>query len=141
STFLGYQIYGQIKADMAKSREGTDMVKRAESIAVMPFRDLSPEQDQAYLAEGIAEELTGLLGQLPNLTVASFGSALKLSEQGLTPVDAARRLGVQTILSGSVRSIGDRLKLRVELIDSGNGHTLWTDNIQRKLSDVFAIET
>ncbi len=141
SMFLGYQIYGQIKADMAKSREGTDMVKRAESIAVMPFRDLSPDQDQAYLAEGIAEELTGLLGQLPNLTVASFGSALKLSEQGLTPVDAARRLGVQTILSGSVRSIGDRLKLRLELIDSGNGHTLWTDNIQRKLSDVFAIET
>ncbi|WP_438865210.1 tetratricopeptide repeat protein [Neptunicella sp.] len=141
SGLLGFELFDQIKGDLAKSQQGVESVKQADSIAVMPFRDLSPDQDQAYLAEGLSEELTSLLGERAELSVSAFSSVLVLSQKEMTPIDIGRRLQVQTILSGSIRTVGDRLKLRLELIDTSDGRTLWTDNIQRKLTDIFAVES
>jgi tetratricopeptide (TPR) repeat protein len=66
---------------------------------------------------------------------------LVLTKQGLDPVAIGRRLGVKTVLTGSVRRTGDQLKVRLELLETDKGHTLWTETLQRSLSDVFALET
>nr|WP_241737492.1 tetratricopeptide repeat protein [Neptunicella marina] len=140
-TFLGINLFEQIQSERGRVQDGTQLVKKAQAMAVMPFRDLSPEQDQSYLAEGIAEELSSLLGEKTGLQVSAFTSVLMLSRQQLSPMDIGRRLDVDAVLSGSVRAIGDRLKIRLELIDSQNGQTLWSDTLQRKLADVFSMES
>lgn len=141
SCSIGLSYFQQVRANQLKAQEGISTVKVADSIAVVGFKDQSPEQDQQYLAEGLTEEITSLLGKMPNLTVAASGSGLVLSKQGLDPVAIGRRLEVKTVLTGSVRRTGDQLKVRLELLDTDKGHTLWTETLQRSLSDVFALET
>ena len=138
---LGLNYFLQVRDNARKAAEGTTNVALANSIAVAGFKDLSPEQDQQYLAEGLTEEITSVLGKMPGLTVAASGSGLVLSQQGLDAVAIGRRLEVATVLTGSVRRNGDQLKIRLELLDSRTGHTLWTENLQRQLLDVFAMET
>lgn len=141
SCSIGLSYFQQVRSNSLKAQEGISTVKVADSIAVVGFKDQSPEQDQHYLAEGLTEEITSLLGKMPNLTVAASGSGLVLSKQGLDPVAIGRRLEVKTVLTGSVRRTGDQLKVRLELLDTEKGHTLWTETLQRSLSDVFALET
>lgn len=141
SASMGLSYFQQVRSNSLKAQEGISTVKVADSIAVVGFRDQSPEQDQHYLAEGLTEEITSLLGKMPNLTVAASGSGLVLSKQGLDPIAIGRRLEVKTVLTGSVRRTGDQLKVRLELLDTDKGHTLWTETLQRSLSDVFALET
>ncbi|MBU2278747.1 MAG: hypothetical protein KKB45_08090, partial [Gammaproteobacteria bacterium] len=138
---IGSSYYQQVRANNLKAQDGTQSVLVADSIAVAGFKDQSPEQDQQYLTEGLTEEITSLLGKMPNLTVAASGSGLVLTKQGLDPVAIGRRLGVKTVLTGSVRRTGDQLKVRLELLETDKGHTLWTETLQRSLSDVFALET
>lgn len=141
SCSIGLSYFQQVRSNSLKAQEGISTVKVADSIAVVGLKDQSPEQDQQYLAEGLTEEITSLLGKMPNLTVAASGSGLVLSKQGLDPVAIGRRLEVKTVLTGSVRRTGDQLKVRLELLDTEKGHTLWTETLQRSLSDVFALET
>ncbi|OBP17025.1 hypothetical protein A5320_05345 [Rheinheimera sp. SA_1] len=141
SCSIGFSYFQQVRSNSLKAQEGISTVKVADSIAVVGFKDQSPEQDQQYLAEGLTEEITSLLGKMPNLTVAASGSGLVLSKQGLDPIAIGRRLEVKTVLTGSVRRTGDQLKIRLELLETEKGHTLWTETLQRSLSDVFALET
>jgi TolB-like protein/Tfp pilus assembly protein PilF len=141
SCSIGLSYFQQVRSNSLKAQEGISTVKVADSIAVVGLKDQSPEQDQQYLAEGLTEEITSLLGKMPNLTVAASGSGLVLSKQGLDPIAIGRRLEVKTVLTGSVRRTGDQLKVRLELLDTEKGHTLWTETLQRSLSDVFALET
>lgn len=141
SCSIGFSYFQQVRSNSLKAQEGISTVKVADSIAVVGIKDQSPEQDQQYLAEGLTEEITSLLGKMPNLTVAASGSGLVLSKQGLDPVAIGRRLEVKTVLTGSVRRTGDQLKVRLELLETEKGHTLWTETLQRSLSDVFALET
>ncbi|RVU33553.1 tetratricopeptide repeat protein [Rheinheimera riviphila] len=138
---IGFSYFQQVRSNSLKAEEGIKTVQIADSIAVVGIKDQSPEQDQQYLAEGLTEEITSLLGKMPNLTVAASGSGLVLSKQGLDPVAIGRRLEVKTVLTGSVRRTGDQLKVRLELLETEKGHTLWTETLQRSLSDVFALET
>jgi TolB-like protein/tetratricopeptide (TPR) repeat protein len=141
SGYIGVQYFTTIKDEQLARQEGLTQVKQADSIAVLPFTDQSPEQDQSYLAVGLAEELTSLLGRSDGFTVAASRSSQILTEKGLTPMDIGRRLQVKTVLTGSVRATGNRLKVHVELLDSENGHTLWSENFSRELKDVFALES
>ncbi|WP_438864821.1 tetratricopeptide repeat protein [Neptunicella sp.] len=141
SGFIGVQYFSSIKDEQLAKQEGLSQIKHADSIAVLPFIDQSPEQDQAYLAVGLAEELTSLLGRSTGFTVTASRSSQVLAEKGLTPVDIGRRLKVQTVLSGSVRASGNRLKIQVELLDTENGHTLWTESFLRELKDVFELQS
>jgi TolB-like protein len=141
SGFIGAQYFSSIKADQMAKEEGLSQIKQADSIAVLPFTDQSPEKDQAYLAVGLAEELTSLLGRSDGFRVAASRSSQILTEKGLSPVDIGKRLNVKTVLTGSVRATGSRLKIRVELLDTENGHTLWTENFLRELKDVFELES
>jgi TolB-like protein/Flp pilus assembly protein TadD len=141
SGFIGVQYFDSIKDDQQAKQEGLATVKLADSIAVLPFTDQSPERDQSYLAIGLAEEITSLLGRSDSFKVSASRSSQILAEKGLTSVDIGRRLKVKTVLTGSVRAIGNRLRIRVELLDTENGHTLWTENFLRELKDIFEIES
>lgn len=141
SIFSGYHFFDEVRTEVAKQEEGVAIDKVSTSIAVIPFRDQSPDVDQAYLAEGLAEELTALLGKISGLQVAASSSSFILAEKNLPAADIGRRLAVDSVLTGSVRLTGDRLRVRTELIDSEKGTVLWSETFSRAFTDVFAIES
>ncbi len=141
SIFSGYHFFDEVRTEVAKQEEGVAIDKTSTSIAVIPFRDQSPDVDQAYLAEGLAEELTALLGKISGLQVAASSSSFILAEKNLPAADIGRRLAVDSVLTGSVRLTGDRLRVRTELIDSEKGTVLWSETFSRAFTDVFVIES
>jgi TolB-like protein/Tfp pilus assembly protein PilF len=141
SVFGGVQLFESIRDEQIAAEEGQTTIKEADAIAVLPFTDQSPEQDQAYLAVGIAEEITSLLGQVDSFRIMASRSSQVLTDEGLAPVDIGRRLDVDAVLTGSIRASGSRLRIRVELLDTDNGRTLWTDSFLRELKDIFAVES
>ncbi len=110
------------------------------SIAVLPFVDISPEQDQGYFCEGIGEELINVLTRVDGIRVASRTSSFQFKEAAADIRDIGRRLDVDTVLEGSVRKAGDRLRITAQLVDVADGFHLWSERFDRKLEDVFAIQ-
>ncbi len=112
----------------------------APSIAVLPFADMSPARDQEYFCEGIAEELIHALTKLPNLRVASRTASFMFKEGATDLASIAQQLKVSTILEGSVRKAGERLRVSVQLVKAADGVHLWSERYDRELADVFAIQ-
>jgi len=110
------------------------------SIAVLPFADMSPERDQDYFCEGIAEEILTSLSRIRGLRVASRTSSFRFRGSTMDSREIADRLGVGALLDGSVRKSGPRLRVTAELIDAGDGCQLWTERYDREIADVFAIQ-
>ena len=111
----------------------------ASAIAVLPFADMSAERDQDYLCEGIAEELIDALTHVEGLRVAARTSSFQFRgnhEMG----DIGRKLGVGTVLEGSVRKSGDRLRITVQLIDVASGFHKWSERFDRSAADIFAVQ-
>ncbi len=119
------------------STEGATSIN---SIAVLPFSDLSPNKDQDYFAEGIAEELTTVLSKVEGLRVAARTSAFAFKGKEAQNESIRQKLNVGAILEGSIRKSGDRLRVTAQLVDARNGYALWSDHYDRKESDVFAVE-
>ena len=126
-------------ADRAKPDAVNDTTEVA-SIAVLPFADLSPERNQEYFSDGLAEEILNLLASVRDLSVASRTSAFSFKGSGLPIPEIADRLGVAFILEGSVRKSGDRIRVTAQLIDARSDRHLWSENYDRTLADVFAIQ-
>ena len=124
-----------LRADIESAARAFDR-----SIAVLPFTDMSPERDQDYLCEGIAEEILTALGRVKGLRVASRPAAFrfKATDEDLSEIGA--RLQVSTLLDGSVRKAGDRLRVTVQLIDVADGFCLWSERYDRDMRDVFAVQ-
>jgi TolB-like protein/tetratricopeptide (TPR) repeat protein len=141
SGFLGVHYFDLIKQEQQVKQASLPKVSLADSIAVLPFTDKSPAQNQSYLALGLAEEITSLLGRSDDFKVSASRSSQILAEKGLGPAEIGQRLKVATVLTGSVSAIGERLNVRVELLATDTGQTLWTENFSRELKDVFAIES
>ncbi len=110
------------------------------SIAVLPFRDMSATRDQDYFCEGLADELIHALTRVPNLRVASRTASFRFKENAGDVSAIAQQLHVSTILEGSVRKAGERLRVSVQLINASEGFHLWSDRYDRDLSDIFAIQ-
>jgi adenylate cyclase len=111
----------------------------ASTIAVMPFADMSPERDQDYLCEGLAEELIDALTHIEGLRVAARTSAFQF--RGFHDLrEVGRKLGVGTLLEGSVRKAGERLRITVQLIDVATGFHKWSERFDRSAADVFAVQ-
>jgi non-specific serine/threonine protein kinase len=110
------------------------------SIAVLPFADMSAEKDQDWFCEGIAEEITNALAKIEGLRVASRTSAFQFRGAGGDCREIGRRLGVRTLLEGSVRKAGDRLRIGVQLVKAADGYRLWSERYDRQLEDIFAIQ-
>ncbi|MHA6289580.1 tetratricopeptide repeat protein [Maricaulis sp. CAU 1757] len=117
----------------------TPMITDA-SIAVLPFADYSPDGDQQYFADGIAEELLNALAQFPDLKVAARTSAFAFRGEEVDLTEVGRALGVAHVLEGSVRRAGDRLRITAQLIRAEDGFHLWSETYERELTDVFAIQ-
>ena len=110
------------------------------SIVVLPFVDMSPKKDQEYFCHGIAEEIISTLTRVSGLRVISRTSAFAFQGKDLEITEIGRRLKVGTALEGSVRKAGDRVRITAQLVDTENGHQLWSKGFDRELSDVFAIQ-
>jgi len=110
---------------------------RENAIAVLPFADLSALKDQEYFADGLAEELLGLLAQLPQLQVIARSSSFSFKGRNLDARTIARKLGVASILEGSVRKAGNRLRVTAQLIQAADNAQLWSQTYERELTDVF----
>jgi len=110
------------------------------SVAVLPFVDMSREKDQAYFCEGIAEEITNALCRIQGLRVASRTAAFQFKDQAAELREIARRLGVETLLEGSVRKAGHRLRITAQLIDARGGFHIWSECFDRELRDIFRIQ-
>ena len=110
------------------------------SIAVLPFADMSPRRDQQYLCDGIAEEILRELARIPELYVASRTSAFQYKNQAADVREIGARLNVGTVLEGSVRRSGDRVRVSAQLVSVDNGYRLWYERYDRDMKDIFAIE-
>lgn len=110
------------------------------SIAVLPFADFSPSREDAYLGDGITEEILTALARMPGLRVASRTSAFQYKERSEDIRVIGERLGVATVLEGSVRREGTRLRVTAQLINVADGYHLWGERYDREMEDVFAIE-
>ena len=110
------------------------------SIAVVPFTNLGNDPEQEYFTDGLAEELIAALAGLEGLHVVSRTSAFRFRGQFLDIREIGRQLNVQTVLEGSVRRAGKRLRITVQLINVADGYHLWAQRYDRELEDVFAIQ-
>ena len=113
---------------------------RVASVAVLPFADLSPARDQDYFCEGIAEELLGALSMVDDLRVAARGSSFQLKGQALDSRDVGKALGVATLLEGSVRKAGNRVRISARLVNASDRRQIWAETFDRTLDDIFAIQ-
>ncbi len=111
-----------------------------ESIAVLPFLDLSPERDQEYFSDGLAEELLDRLAKLPALRVAARTSSFTFKGKDIGVDSIGRALRVGNVLEGSVRKAGGRIRVTVQLIDVRTGYHRWSETYDRTLKDVFAVQ-
>ena len=110
------------------------------SIAVLAFADMSPDRDQGYFCDGVAEEILNTLVQIKDLHVASRTSSFRFKGQAVDISEIARQLRVQTVLEGSVRKAGDKLRITAQLIDAADGFHLWSASYDRDMKDIFSIQ-
>jgi TolB-like protein/Flp pilus assembly protein TadD len=110
------------------------------SIAVLPFADMSPDKDQDYFSDGLSEELLNLLAKIPELRVAARTSSFQFKGQTGDIADIGRQLKVAHVLEGSVRTAGDRVRVTAQLIHAEDGYHLWSETYDRTLDDIFAIQ-
>src|SRR5688572_12957233 len=124
----------RIKTHVVESQDATNPTsERVASIAVLPFLDLSPDRDQDYFCEGLADELINTLAGLPNLHVASRTSSFRFKSTTLDIREVGQRLNVNTVLEGSVRKAGGNFRITTQLISAVDGYHLWSRKYDRRL--------
>ena len=110
------------------------------TIAVLPFHNLSGDPEQEYFADGITEEIINALAQIPGLRVAGRSSAFSFKGRNEDLRSVGSKLGVATILEGTLRRSGDRLRITAQLSDAGSGYQMWSERYDRVMEDVFAVQ-
>lgn len=110
------------------------------SIAVLPFVNRSPDEENEYFADGLSEELSNVLAKIRGLRVASRTSAFHFKGKDVDLPTVARKLNVATILEGSVRKVGKRVRITAQLIQVATDSHLWSETYDRELEDIFAVQ-
>ena len=110
------------------------------SIAVLPFKNLSGDPANDYFGDGLSEELLGVLSQIPGLRVAASASSFQFKGKQADIGEIGSKLGVETVLDGSVRKSGDRVRITAQLIDVNTGYQLWSETFDRTSSDAIAVQ-
>ena len=110
------------------------------SIAVLPFKNQSSDPEAEYFSEGIAEEIINALAQLPGLQVAARTSSFAFKDKGADIAEVGAKLKVATVLDGSVRKAGNRVRITAQLVNVSDGYYLWSERYDSELDDVFAIQ-
>jgi serine/threonine protein kinase/tetratricopeptide (TPR) repeat protein len=114
--------------------------KAQPSVAVLPFTSLSADPENEFLADGITEEIISALGQVKGLRIAGRVSSFSFKGKSPEMSEVGAKLGVSTVLTGSVRRAGNRLRVTAELVNVGDGFQLWSERFDRSADDVFAIQ-
>lgn len=110
------------------------------SIAVLPFVDMSAEKDQEYFTDGLAEELINVLSKNPNIKVVARTSAFSFKGKNEDLRTIGKKLGVGTILEGSVRKEGKKIRITTQLVQASDGFHLWSQSYDRQMNDIFAVQ-
>ena len=121
-------------------KAGTFVSATERSIAVLPFADLSETHDQAYLADGIAEEVTDLLAKMPGLRVVGTTSSFQFDGKKADPRSIGAKLGAAYLVEGSVRRAGNRVRVSAQLIGTDDGVHRWSDSYDREIGDVLKVQ-
>lgn len=111
------------------------------SIAVLPFVDMSPGQDQQYFSDGLSEEVLNLLAQTPQLRVIARTSSFSFKGTNVDIATVAEKLNVTHVLEGSVRKSGDQVRVTAQLIDAATSSHVWSQTYDRALDDIFDVQT
>src|SRR5438132_229913 len=130
----------KFKAEEAAEKKPSVPILR-KSIALLPFENLSEDKANAYFADGIQEEILTRLSRIGDLKVISRTSTQRFKNSLESIPDIAKQLGVATTLEGSVRKAADQVRVHVQLIDAENDSHLWAERYDRKLIDIFAVES
>ena len=110
------------------------------SIAVLPFVNMSADPEQEYFCDGLAEELIDALARLDGLRVVARTSAFRFKGDAPDLREVGEKLNVQTVVEGSVRKAGSRLRINAQLINTGDGYHLWSERYDRDMDDVFPVQ-
>ena len=125
----------------AAARSASTPAISAKSIAVLPFANLSSDPDNAYLADGIQEEILSRLSKISDLKVISRTSTQRYKSASEDLREIGRRLGVANILEGTVQEAADQIRVNVQLINAENDSHVWSDSYDRKVTDIFGVES
>ena len=136
------EIAGEIETTKERKPDISISAEREfqNSIAVLPFKDMSPQKDQDYFCEGLAEELINALTQVKDLKVAARSSSFSFKGKDVNVREIGRILNVGTVLEGSVQKSGNRLRITTQLINVFDGYHLWSERFDRTMDNIFAIQ-
>ncbi len=134
---LALSIYFTTRGRTHVSNSGAP---EAASIAVLPFADMSPDRDQEYFCDGMTEEIIDALANIPGARVVARTSSFAFKGKQQDIREIGKKLNVATVLEGSVRKDGDRLRVTVQLNSVADGYHLWSETYERELKDVFAVQ-
>jgi len=152
---LGYFAYDKFVLDPSRDAElvqattealteqaaETDKAETADqSIAVLPFVNMSSDPEQEYFSDGISEELLNVLSKIPGLRVAARTSSFQFKGENRDIIDIGQKLNTSLVLEGSVRKAGLQVRITAQLIDASNGFHLWSDSYDRELKNIFVVQ-
>jgi len=115
-------------------------IDTSNSIAVLPFVNMSADAENEYFCDGLAEELLNALSKIDNLKVAARTSAFSFKDKNTDISEIGEKLGVKTILEGSVRKSSNRLRITVQLINASDGYHVWSERYDREMHDIFDVQ-
>lgn len=137
---IGLFFLGRYTASNATPRQSEAATVSEKSIAVLPLVNQSGDPAQEYFSDGLTEELINGLGQIPELRVIGRNSSFHLKGKGGDSRAIGQALGVAHLLEGSVRKMGDRVRIGVQLVNAADGSQRWSDTYDRELKDIFAVQ-
>jgi serine/threonine-protein kinase len=131
---------GRPRATAQSKTDGDQKALSPKSIAVLPLTNLSADPENEYFSDGMTEEIINALAKVPGLQVGSRSSSFAFKGKQVDAREVGQKLGVSTVLEGSVRKIGNRIRIAAQLVNVENGYQLWSETYDRQLEDVFAIQ-
>lgn len=140
----GYRFVCDVRVREMASDEGSRQPSRPAapraSLAVLPFANLSGDKEKEYFSDGMAEELIHLLSRVAGLKVPARTSSFAYKGRNIDVREIGRDLGVATVLEGSVRSAGERIRIAAQMVDAESGYHVWSQTFDRKFEDIFALQ-
>lgn len=142
---VGYKFIADVEGDGRTADEGVFLRtvperRLASAIAVLPFANLSADRDNEYFCDGLSEELINALTKVRELRVVAHTSSFSFKGRDIDVREIGRQLAVGSVLEGSVRKSGDRLRISAQLIDTAAGYHVWSEQYDRTLKDVFDMQ-
>ena len=135
-----FSVRSVVPAQLGMPVYGEPTAWQSNTIAVLPFVNMSADRANEYFSDGLTEELTHALARLPSLRITARRSAFRFKERDRDVREVGRLLGAGKIVEGSVRKADDRLRVAVQLVNVADGYQLWSEKYDRTIGDVFALQ-